>query len=165
MSKNNGFLERLKEGNKKEDALVDFLRLCGIEAERFNSQNVKEVDIILPKEKIYIDSKYVKTPFYSSEKYFKIHSKDCITVNVKHVESYEKKELETNSKVWVAFLIDYSNFGVYEYKFVPNSYLSFLIKNNYCVQDGKLYFNKENGRSVYEFLDYINKYRNIMSKV
>lgn len=158
------FEEKLEIGNDKEELLVEILNLSTVPARLNNEEDVKDVDIELTYDEMYVDSKYCETPFYYSKKYVGIDAEDCLTISQKHVKKYAAKEKETGKKTWVGFLVDYKDFGIYEYRFFPVSYLMYLIENNINVRNDKLHVNRREGRDLYSFLDYIKKVRKIKGK-
>jgi hypothetical protein len=155
------FAERLQVGNEKEEYLVDILNLCMVPAKLNNETVVTDVDIELTADDMYVDCKYIETPFMKAKQYTGIEADSCMLINKKHVEAYAKKEEETGKKVWVAFLVDFEVFGVHELRFVPNSYLMHQIKLGKNLNGNKLNVDKNVGRDMYSFLDYVYKMRKI----
>lgn len=158
------FQEKLKIGNDKEELLVELFNSKGIVAKLNNEENVKDVDIELTNDNIYVDSKYLESEFMWSKQFTGIEPENCLLINKSHIESYANKELNTGKKVWVAFLIDYRSFGIYEYRFFPNSYLVHQLKNTVSWKEDKLNVDRQFGMDFKSFLDYLSKLRVIKQK-
>lgn len=155
------FSERLEIGNNKEDLLVSILNLNGIPAKLNNTENVKDVDIELTRDNMYIDSKYCESEFLWSKQFTGIEPENCFLINKTHIDSYAKKELATNKRVWIAFLIDFKKFGIYEYRFFPNSYFVHKINSGIKIKDNKINVDRTEGYTFDVFKKYINDLRDI----
>ncbi|AEO93928.1 gp685 [Bacillus phage G] len=162
---NRTFNEKLEIGNKKEDELVEILNWCGIPARINNKENVRDIDIELTYDDMFVDCKLVETPFYKSKQYVNIDPDKCLPMNVSHIQAYDKKEKATGKKCWVAFFVNFKDFNVRELIFIPNSQLVYLVNNGLIkAHNDKVSFSREIGRDVYSFLDYVKQLRKINKK-
>lgn len=156
------FEEKLELGNVQEDKLVEILNWCGVPAIRNNSDIVTDIDVVLTKDNMFVDSKLIETPFYKAKQYTGIDPDKCLPINVKHVRTYQRKEQLTGKRCWVAFFVDFPDFNVHELIFVPNSQLVYLIDNHPgSVANNKLNFDRTIGRDLHSFLDYLKKVRKV----
>lgn len=146
------FHEKLAIGLSKENMLIDILNLSGIPASKYNVENVKEIDIELHEDNLLIDCKYMLTPYHLAYSDVGIQAMNCLTFSERHIKSYEKKEELTNKKVWLACIIDYKEYDVYELRFFPNSYLR---NAGLSSKDNKIYADRRNGKNFYEFMSYV----------
>lgn len=159
------FYEKLEVGNQKEDELVEILSWCGVPAKRNNDGDVKDIDIELTYDDMFVDCKFAETPFLKAKQYVGIDADKCLPINVTHIRAYEKKERDTGKKCWIAFFIDFKKFGVHELVFIPNSQLVHFIKEHpEKIKNGRVSFSKEIGRDMHSFLDYVKQIRKIKGK-
>lgn len=158
------FKESLALGHEKEKLLLEVLNLNGIPAILNNNENVRDIDIELTKDGMYVDSKYFESVFMWSKQFTGIEPENCVLINKTHVEAYEKKEKETGKRVWVVFLINFENFGIYEYRFFPNSYFVHQLKMGQPVNNNKMNVDRTKGYTLDEFKNYIGELREIISK-
>ncbi|MDF2534284.1 MAG: hypothetical protein K0R18_441 [Bacillales bacterium] len=163
-SDSRSFEEKLKIGNDKEDLLVELLNLNGVPSKLNNEEDVKDIDIELVYDEMYVDSKYLESEFMWSMQHTGIEPENCLLINKSHVEAYAKKEANTGKKVWVAFLVDFKKFGIYEYRFFPNSYLIHKIQNSGPLKNNKLNVSRIEGKELKAFLDYVNLLRAVKGK-
>lgn len=152
------FEEKLKIGNEKEEMLIDFLNLCGIKSKKNNETDVTDVDIELTIDNIFLDCKYLETPYHMAFRDTGIQPANCLTLKVRHINNYAKKQFETGKEVWVACIVDYIDYDIYELVFFPNSYLHNLVLQN--KSEYKLHVDRRNGIDLYEFLNYTKSKRN-----
>ncbi|MNJ90008.1 hypothetical protein D3C87_75990 [compost metagenome] len=156
--------KRLKLGNDKEDLLVGTLNLNGIAARLNNVENNKDVDIELFEDELYVDSKYIETVFLWSKQFTGIEPENCLPLNKTHIESYDKKEKQSGKKVWIAFLVDFKQFGIYEYRFFPNSYFVHQLNHGLVAKDNKINVDRTKGYTFDVFKKYIGDLRKIRNK-
>jgi hypothetical protein len=166
------FKQRLKLGQKYEQKIVDIMNNNDIPAILNNSENVKDIDIYLYEDEIYLDSKLFSSYNSNSFDICGIKPLNCMLINTNHIYTYDKLEKETKKEVWIAFYRDISQFKINEVTFVPNSYLVYLVEQ---VKKGKinknLLFSIKNVeklrvdnsycRSLNDFIMYINELRKI----
>lgn len=150
------FEEKLKIGNEKEEMLLDVLNLSGIKSEKNNEENVKDIDIVLVDDQMFIDCKYMETPYFMAFRDTGIQPANCLTVTTRHINNYAMKQLNTGKEVWVACIVDYVDFDVYELVFFKNSYLHSLIKDK---NQYKIHFDRRDGIDLHGFLNYIKSKR------
>ncbi|MNN81046.1 hypothetical protein D3C81_1978280 [compost metagenome] len=78
------------------------------------------------------------------------------------MEKYHEQEVNTGIKVWIAFFVKFEEYKVDELLFFPNSYFMNLIKHSKDnVYSSKLRIDKQYGRDLFAFLDYIVELRKI----
>lgn len=152
------FYEKLALGLDKENMLIDILNLSGIPASKYNIENVREVDIELHEDNIFIDCKYMMTPYHMAYSDVGIQAMNCLTFSERHIKSYEQKERLTGKKIWLACMVNYKEYDIYELRFFPNSYLS---NAELTSKDNKIYTDRRNGKDFYWFMSYLKNLKSM----
>lgn len=151
---NRGFYEKLALGIEKEIMLTGMLNWSGFKARRNNEESVTDIDIELIDDNIYIDAKFMETPFHKAFQYTGIQPENCLTLQTRHIKNYADKERTTGKEVWVGCFINYADYNVHELLFFKNSKLKQLVDKQPSAQ--KLHFNRKEGISFSSFLNYLN---------
>lgn len=159
------FYEQLKIGNKKENYVCNVLNICGIPTNLNNLEDVTDIDLTLPAHEIIMDVKFLNTPFNNSKSYVDIDPENCILINVNHVRRYYEKEQRDKLQSFVCFLIKYDLYNVNEIKFIPVSYLIYLIDSGKGkIRNGKLHLSRNECHDMRWFLNYCNNKDSIKPK-
>lgn len=148
------FQEKLAIGQEKEDMLVEMLNWSGFKAQLNNEEMVTDIDIELPEDSIYLDAKFLETPFYKAHQYTGILPENCLTLQSRHINAYAYKEQRTGKKVWIACFVDYKDFNVHELIFFQNSKLKKIADKSET--NSKVHFDRRDGHSFSFFLNYLN---------
>lgn len=170
MNENTNFLQRLELGNDKEYYVNDILNLCGISSRLNNIKDVKDIDLFLFEDNLYVDVKYSGSPFPESEFYTGIKPQNCLILDKKHVTTYEKKRKDCNVDTWIAFLIEFKEYNVFELRFIRTEKIINLIFEEKAIvrsiksQNRKMIINldKNDCLTMMEFVDYIRGNRLII---
>jgi hypothetical protein len=157
------FLQRLELGNDKEYYVNDILNLCSIPSRLNNLKNVKDIDLYLYEHNIYVDVKYAGSSFPDSKFYADIEPSDCLIVDKRHVSNYEAKRMEENVDTWIAFLIEFDDYDVFELRFIRTEDILKLVYDEKAIvrsiksQNRKMIINlnKNDCLTMIEFVDYL----------
>jgi hypothetical protein len=168
MNTNASFEERLEIGNDKEYYVNDILNLSGVPSRLNNLENVKDIDLYLSKDNLYMDVKYIEQFFRESKFYTDMEPEDCLIIDKRHIQVYEQKRLDTGIDVWVAFLVNFESLGIFELRFIRTEDILKLIKDEKALvrpikERGhlkmKINLNKNDCLNMIDFLMYINNQR------
>lgn len=160
----NNFYAQLKIGQEKEKEIRNFLQLSGINCIQNNNQNIKDIDLYLPNINVLMDIKYLKTPFNASDIFVHIDSKDCITINNRHIDTYYKQQQISNKQVWVCFYINYKQFNIKELRFAPIKQLVKIKSLSKSVYNDRTHLDKNQLISIENFIRYC-KLKNQINKI
>jgi hypothetical protein len=154
-------------GRFYEEKMIKILNKNGLSAFSNNLENKYDIDIKLPNHYLYLDSKFLGTPRVDSYEKCEIEEKNCLMINIKHINDYEIKRKKTNYDVWVGFFVKYNEYDVNDLVFVPNCHLFFLL-NNYkykkWIQKDKFYIDISYPglfRNLDQFILHCNQYKKV----